>query len=199
MGDAGMASGAPDAPDCSASRARCNWGERRGRAEIRGDLAARHALDRLCTAHYKSLVRLAALLTGDMLLAEQIAADSLIAVMTSSVGTQAAERVLFRLRRQVVTKSRHIVRINRGSHGSRPLSQETQDSASGWETAPVIRLLGSLSTSQREALVLRHYLDLGEDETAALTGSSRHAVRRSLASAMAAFEAAMPEASADSG
>jgi hypothetical protein len=63
----------------------------------------------------------------------------------------------------------------------------------------VIGLLASLSASQREAVVLRHYLDLSNDETAAVMGASLRAVRRSLDAAQLVLVPVVPTGSGPEG
>jgi DNA-directed RNA polymerase specialized sigma24 family protein len=176
MGDSGRASGPP---------------EHRGRGRTSDDTAIRQALESLYHAHYVSLVRLAALLTGDAIIAEEVATDALAALLAWSSGTRLPEPALFRLRRQVVIRSRRAARTRQswrdGEHGSGPAT------APAWRSAPVIGLLASLSASQREAVVLRHYLELTDEETAAVMGASLRAVRRSLESAGPLLSAVVPE------
>ena len=127
------------------------------------------ALDGVYRAHYRALVRLAALLTTDLVMAEEIAADS-VAALISSAARGTPERMLFRLRQQVVLRSRRLAPGNRDDGTPR-----------GRHDSPVMKVLGSLPLCQREAVVLRHYLGLGEREVAAMTGSSQRAGRRRLA------------------
>jgi DNA-directed RNA polymerase specialized sigma24 family protein len=54
-------------------------------------------------------------------------------------------------------------------------------------------LLASLSASQREAVVLRHYLELSDDEAAAVMGASLRAVRRNLGAAQLALAPMVPD------
>ncbi len=177
MGDTGMISGTPGASDFSASGHGSRDGGGRSRARI-ADAAARQALGTLYQAHYCSLVRLAALLTGDAQQAEEIVADSLLALASCRPATKAPERALFHLRQQVVIRSRRAARSRSTSRRGEPRLW-----LPGCEATPPIRALGLLSAYQREAIVLSHYLDLGESEIAAVMGASRRAVRRFLASA----------------
>jgi DNA-directed RNA polymerase specialized sigma24 family protein len=189
MGDTEMVSGAPEPSSRSASPAGSRVGGGRSPSGPAGaDSAARQDLDSLYKAHYCSLVRLAALLTGDAVLAEKVAADALVALVTCTPPRQIPDRALFHLRQQVVVRSRRAARsrsaLRRG---------ESRLPVPGWQTSPVVRVLESLSACQREAVVLRHYLDLGEPETAALMGASQRAVRRFLATAKGALQAIAPE------
>jgi DNA-directed RNA polymerase specialized sigma24 family protein len=181
MGDTGMVSGAPDPSDCSASGQGSRNGGGRSRARI-ADAAVRQALGSLYQAHYCSLVRLAALLTGDAQLAEQVVADSLLALASCPRATKEPERALFHLRQQVVIRSRRAARSRSTSRRGEP-----HHWLPGWEATPSLRALGSLPPCEREAIVLGHYLDLGDSEIAAVMGASRRAVRGFISSAWGAI------------
>jgi DNA-directed RNA polymerase specialized sigma24 family protein len=232
MGYTGSADGASPQPD-GAEPARP--GSRPVRRSFRNRAGAQPGgtalppLESLYQAHYTSLVRLAALLTGDAILAESVAADSMAALLSGSFGSRPAEPHLFWLHRQVVVRSRRAARgrpMGTGAAGSGPSGSGTVESATGeagtvdsgagttgattgartgsggsgsdpapdlaWSSAPVIGLLASLSVSQREAVVLRHYLELSDDETAAVMGASLRAVRRSLGAAQLALAPVVP-------
>jgi len=200
MAEPGVANGAPDAPDSAVPPTRPASGGLRGRAGISADGAARQALDVLYNSHYQSLVRLAALLTGDAQRAEEIATESLIALVTRPLGTLSAERTLFQLYRQVVIRSRWAVRVHRTLHHGQ-LGRHVRDHPrpeSEWQSLPTLRVLAALPASHREAVVLRHYLGLSEEQTAAVMGTSVLMVRRSLASAKQPFQAVIPECSGSS-
>jgi len=193
MGDTGGVSGASGQPDPVASRTRSDREERRGRAGA-AETAVRQALESLYHAHYLSLVRLAALLTGDAIVAEEVAADSLAALLTGPFGPRLSEPALLRLHRQVVLRSRRAARLRRArARAASPGPAGAAVAGSGWRSAPVIGLLASLSVSQREAVVLRHYLELSDEETAAVMGASLRAVRRSLVAARQALAAGLPD------
>jgi DNA-directed RNA polymerase specialized sigma24 family protein len=202
MGGTGMTnSRSPESPDESAAQppgpsSPDAHGGRWSRGARDSNGAARQMLDQRYRAHYRSLVRLGALLTGDMLVAEEVAAVALVASVSEPFGLR-PDRALLRLRRQVVLNTRRAMRPRRASAGGRPVQDASgiEQTFTGWTASPAIRFLGTLSTSQREAVVLRYYLDLSEDETAALMGATVRAVRRCLASAMAAFGAVPPEGS----
>jgi DNA-directed RNA polymerase specialized sigma24 family protein len=152
--------------------------------------AALQPLEGLYHAHYTSLVRLAALLTGDAILAESVAADSMAALLAGPFGVRRPEPPLSWLHRQVVVRSRRAARgSDPGTAGSGTGSPDGSDPAADrpWGSAPVVGLLVSLSASQREAVVLRHYLELSDEETAAVMGASLRAVRRSLQAARLAL------------
>jgi DNA-directed RNA polymerase specialized sigma24 family protein len=191
MGDTGRASGPADHHERADRCDRSAPALRRGRGGTFADTAVRQALESLYHAHYVSMVRLAALLTGDAIVAEEVAADSLAALLAGPFGTRLPEPALFRLRRQVVIRSRRAARTRR--------SWQSGECAGGpaagpvWRSAPVIGLLASLSVSQREAIVLRHYLELSDEETAAVMGASLRAVRRSLETAGQLLTSVIPD------
>lgn len=129
--------------------------------------------------HYRSLVRLAALLVSDLATAEDIVQDAFAAahdmwdaLPDTDTDTDAA---LCYLRRSVVRRSR-----------SAPRAQLTdvplQDSA-------VVSALWALPVRQREVLVLLYFADLPEAEIASATGISRAAVRSHAAQAMSSLHA----------
>jgi DNA-directed RNA polymerase specialized sigma24 family protein len=183
MGDTGMVSGVPDANSCSVPPARSRWRGQAGRVRAGADAAARQALDQYYRVHYRPLVRLAALLTGDVTLAEVIAADSLVALLACPQAARSPEGSLFHLRQQVVIRSRRVARARSMSRRGELVLR-----VPGWESGPVAQVLGPLSAHQREVIVLLHYLDLGENEAAALMGVSERSVRRFLTGAWQALQ-----------
>jgi DNA-directed RNA polymerase specialized sigma24 family protein len=155
----GMVSRAREAPECS-------------------------ALDSACHMRYRSLARFAALLTGDEQLAAQIAADALAAVLSRTPdGSREDSRDQFRLRQQVIARSRRAAR--RSGHGP----------GTDWPALPVVRALQALTMRQREAVVLTYYLDLPEAEAAAVMGASQRVMHALLADAWEALRAVTAEES----
>ena len=158
------------------------------------------AVCELYRAHYRSLVRMATLLVGDLAAAEQIVQDSLVAMHANWRWLKGSEKALAFVRRDVVNRSRSVSR-HRGV-GERdvgpPLPQApgmARDAQAQLACSPVVAALGRLSRRQREVLVLRYYADLSEAETAAATGISPGAVKSHTARAMLAIREALgPEA-----
>jgi DNA-directed RNA polymerase specialized sigma24 family protein len=163
-----------------------NGGAPRGSAEP----AARQALTCAYAAYYTSLLRLAALLTGDVAVAESVTADAFAALYRAPAGARTGDRTLLLLRRQVVARSRHAARRHhRGQHhgGQRDRSAAARE----FERTPVVVALGALLTAEREAAVLTLYLHLTERQAAAITQTSRAVVRRRLAAAMPRLRAGL--------
>ena len=125
--------------------------------------------------HYRSLVRLAALLVSDLATAEDIVQDAFAAAYDIRDALPDTDAALCYLRRSVVRRSR-----------SAPRAQLTdvplQDSA-------VVSALSALPVRQREVLVLLYFADLPEAEIASATGISRAAVRSHAAQAMSSLHA----------
>jgi RNA polymerase sigma factor (sigma-70 family) len=142
-------------------------------------------------AQYRSLVRLAALLVGDAGAAEAAVQDSFVAVRGASRQLRDRDKALSYLRRSVVIRSRSVRR--RVTPGRNESGRAPQASGGGQGPimqpghSAVISALGALPPRQREALVLRFYLDLPEAQAASAMGISPDAVTRHTARAMAAL------------
>jgi DNA-directed RNA polymerase specialized sigma24 family protein len=191
MGGTGGVGRAPEQPDRVASRTRSHRDQRCAHTGAFADSAVCQALENLYYAHYVSLVRLAALLTGDAIMAEDVAVDALTALVAWPSGAGLPGPALPWLHRQVVVRSRRAIRLRLSDPGPE-CGSGLRIASLGWRSAPVIGLLTSLSVSQREAVVLRHYLELSAEETAAAMGASPRAVRRSLEQARQALAVALP-------
>jgi DNA-directed RNA polymerase specialized sigma24 family protein len=196
VGENGVASSGPAPERQSVAQARSKPAGRGRRSPFAIDAATRQALERLYLQHYVSLVRLAALLTGSPVLAEEIAADS-IAAVAPAASRSTPEAELVSLRQQVVLRSRLAPARRRAAapgDSDVPAAQPPDAAQECWQTTQVMQALRSLSTRQREVIVLSYYLDLTGPEIAGVSGSGVRAVPRILASASAAFEAALGEA-----
>ena len=178
---------------------------------------------------YRSLVRLAVLLTGDVAAAEQVVQDAFVAMHGAwrrladrgklahrgkladrrRLADRSGDRdqVVRYLRRSVVVRSRSIrgrpmadlAASGRGLQvpgagqeastqgaGARQASVLAEASMQAARSA-VISALRRLPARQREALVLRFYLDLSAGQAASAMGISQAALARHTARAMAAL------------
>jgi DNA-directed RNA polymerase specialized sigma24 family protein len=145
----------------------------------RTDGDADQAVAALYQMHYRSLVRLAALLVSDLATAEDIVQDSFAAVhgMWHALPDTDTDAALCYLRRSVVRRSRSAPRPQLAGI---PLL----DSA-------VVSALQALPVRQREVLVLQYFADLPETEIASATGISTAAVRSQAARAMSSLQDAL--------
>lgn len=143
---------------------------------------ADEALVALYTAHYRPLVRLAALLLHDVGAAEEVVQDAFVAMHGSWRRLRDPDKALPYLRQAVVNRSRSRLRHLRVEE--RHLPRPTPDAASAeygalveLERAEVMHALAALPARQREALVLRYYADLSEAQIAEAMGISAGAVK----------------------
>jgi DNA-directed RNA polymerase specialized sigma24 family protein len=136
-----------------------------------GEPDADRAVTAMYGTHYRSLARLAALLVGDVRTAEFIVQDSFVVMHGAWPRLRDDVSALSYLRRSVLRRSRSIL-----PHPAVP-----------GESA-VITAVRALPSRQREALMLRLYLNLRDDEIAAAMGISPAAVRHHAARGMAAVQ-----------
>jgi DNA-directed RNA polymerase specialized sigma24 family protein len=135
----------------------------------------------LCEKYYRSLMQLAALLTGDASVAEAVVADALGAIPPAAAGWSADDCSRY-LHRMVLVRSR------RASRYRRLALRQGQQAASDFGRLPVVLALLGLPQSAREAVVLTHYLDLPAAQAAAIAGVSEALLTASLATAMLALD-----------
>jgi RNA polymerase sigma-70 factor (sigma-E family) len=133
-------------------------------------------------AHYAMLVRIAALLVGDVATAEAVVQDSFIAMHRAWWRLRDTSRALPYLRRSVINRSRSVLRhrVVADRHLPRlaPQLPSAEGSAlAGLERSSVPAALSALPLRQREVVVLRYYADLSEAQIAAAMGISRGAVK----------------------
>jgi RNA polymerase sigma-70 factor (sigma-E family) len=168
-------------------------------SEVWADLDADRAVTKLYRLHYRSLVRLAAILVGDVATAEELVQDSFLAMYTSWRRLRDRNRALPYLRRSVVNRSRSVLR-HRAVVNKIPPKLEPHMPAAEQEV--IIRLdqhalvsaLQALPIRQREVLVLRYYADLPESQIASALGISRGAVRSHVSRAKSSLRAELRSA-----
>jgi RNA polymerase sigma-70 factor (sigma-E family) len=150
----------------------------------------------LYAAHYRSLVRLAAQLVGDVGTAEEVVQDSFVAMHGSWRRLRDADKALAYLRRCVVNRSRSVLRhrvvVDRNAPKSAAEMPSAEQSALALlECSVVAAALRTLSPRQREALVLRYYADLSEAQIASMMGISKGSVKSHTARAMSALRSVL--------
>ena len=131
-------------------------------------------------SQYRSLVRLAVLLGGNVRAAEEITQLSFVALHAAWPRLRDQEAAVAFLRRAVVTRSRQ-----RGQPRP-PAAKETVKTAAAPDPR-IMAALRELPSRQREAVVLRLFLDLPDGQAAAAMGVSAGAVREHADRAMAAL------------
>jgi RNA polymerase sigma-70 factor (sigma-E family) len=155
---------------------------------------ADEAVTRLFRAHYRTLVRLAALLTGDPGRAEELAQDAYVELHVRWRQLRDTDKALAYLRQSVVNRSRSTLRHRQVSQRyaqSQPPPPAVPSAEHGalelLEHAGMLEALRALPRRQREALILRYYLDLSEAEIAEAMGVSRGAVKSHSARGLSAL------------
>ncbi|GAA4856008.1 SigE family RNA polymerase sigma factor [Kitasatospora terrestris] len=133
-------------------------------------------------AHYRSLLRLAALLLDDLSSCEDVVQEAFIRVHAARRRVRDPEKTLAYLRQTVVNLSRSTLR--RRILGLRLLPKPMPDMASAEEGAydalerdQLRTALRGLQRRQREVLVLRYYADLTEAQVAEVLGISIGSVK----------------------
>ena len=135
-------------------------------------------------AHYEALVRLAALLIGDIAVAERVVQEAFVALYHTR-WRQDSDRALSYLRRAVIRRSRSVgQRATPRGDASQPVlcraigGQHVTAASQGYSA--MISALYRLPARQREAVLLRYYSELPEEQIANIMGLSRRAVARLL-------------------
>jgi RNA polymerase sigma-70 factor (sigma-E family) len=157
---------------------------------------AEQAVTAIYSTHYRSLVRLAVLLVRDMATAEEVVQDSFVAMHSAWRRLRDNDKALSYLRQSVVNRSRSVLRhrvvVDRNAPKPSPdMPSAEQGALTLLERSAVVTALRALPPRQREALVLRYYVDLSEAQIAAAMGISRGAVKSHTARAIAALRAVL--------
>jgi RNA polymerase sigma-70 factor (sigma-E family) len=150
------------------------------------------AITAMYDTEYRSLVRMSAVLLGDVGSAEEIVQDSFIAVHAAWRGLRDIDKGTHYLRRTVMNRSRSLLRHRAVVEKHAPVSEPDMPSAeqaaiTRLERTAVIAALRTLPPRQREALALRFLLDLSEEEVAGAMQISQGAVKSHTARGKAAM------------
>ncbi|HTS98231.1 MAG TPA: SigE family RNA polymerase sigma factor [Streptosporangiaceae bacterium] len=162
------------------------------RLQAQADLA----ITAMYRAEYRPLVRMSAMLLGDTGAAEDVVQESFIAMHAAWRRLRDTDRAVHYLRRSVMNRSRSVLRhrvvIGRHLPAAEPDMPSAEQSAiTRIERAAVIAALRTLPARQREALVLRFYLGLSEEEVAAAMQISTGAVKSHTARGKAALRSVL--------
>ncbi|MGO8956598.1 MAG: SigE family RNA polymerase sigma factor [Streptosporangiaceae bacterium] len=172
-----------------------------GSAGIKDELAAGwadpdpdRALTALFNERYSSLVRLAALLVGDIASAEQIVQDSFVALYHAWRRPD-SDKALFYLRQAVLARSRSTIRHRTLARRNTAKCDPNADrhAMTSREYQAITSALRMLPVRQREVIVLRYYADLSEAQIAAVMGISRGAVKSHTARATASLRVVLED------
>jgi RNA polymerase sigma-70 factor (sigma-E family) len=155
---------------------------------------ADNAVTTLYHRHYRSLVRLAALLVQDIDAAEALVQDSFVAMHSAWRRLADTDRALAYLHQAVVTRSRSARRhrvaagkilpaLTPGIPGASPAG------LTELERSALVLALQTLAPRQREALVLTYYARLPEAQIASAMRISKGAVKSHTTQAMSSLRA----------
>ncbi len=165
---------------------------------VRTEWSADLAVIELYSMHYRSLVRLAAMLVKDTQTAEEVVQDAFVSMHDGWHRLKDTEKALAYMRQAVVNKSRSVLRhrmvVDKNLQNAPPDMPSAEHGAFVLlERDAVVAALRGLPERQREAIVLRYYAELSEAEIAATMKISRGAVKSHTARGMAALRAALEE------
>ncbi|MGN6791457.1 MAG: sigma-70 family RNA polymerase sigma factor [Streptosporangiaceae bacterium] len=133
--------------------------------------------------HYRSLVKLAAVLVTDVATAEEIVQDSFVAMHAACSRPAGNADALAYLHHAVVRRCDAAAR-----HGDAAESLSPPIAA---DARGVISVLRALPPRQREVLLLRFHAELSEAQVASAMGTSKSAVRSHTARAISALHAGL--------
>ncbi len=157
----------------------------------RGD--ARRTVTSLYEAHAVGLIRLGVVMLGDRAAAEDVVQEAFCGLYRRWKHLSSPGHAVPYLRSSVMNGCRSALRRRNRSAGRRPGAElETAESAESWavlgeEHRDVLAALLRLPDRQREALVLRYYLELAEAEIAEAMGISAGTVKSTTSRALAAL------------
>jgi RNA polymerase sigma-70 factor (sigma-E family) len=155
---------------------------------------AASAVTALYHRHYRSLVRLAALLVQDADAAEALVQDSFVAMHAAWRRLADTDRALAYLHQTIVTRSRSALRRRVTAGQILPvLAPSTSGAGPAALTEPESSVLASalrtLAPRQREVLVLMYYAGLPEAQIASAMRISHGAVKSHTTQAMSSLRA----------
>ena len=161
----------------------------------------------LYAEHALGLVRLAVVMTGDRACAEDIVQEAFFGLYRRWDQLRDTSAPLAYVRVSVLNGCRTALRRRARAGLLSPLGQASEAAAGqpaesaearallSEEQRAVAAALRALPRRQREALVLRYYLDLSEEEIAQAMGVTRGTVKSATHRALAAIGAALKEGS----
>ena len=146
----------------------------------------------LYQAHALALVKLAVLMTGDQPTAEDVVQDAFLGLYRRWDSLAEGSHPLAYVRASVVNGCRSALRRRSRRGLIAAFSQPPAESAEARalvseEHRAVVAAIRRLPGRQREALLLRYYLDMSENDVAQAMGVSRGTVKSATSRALAAI------------
>jgi RNA polymerase sigma-70 factor (sigma-E family) len=154
-------------------------------------LAPDQAVTALYQAHALGLIRLAVVMLGDRPAAEDVVQEAFCGLYRRWHALADTGKALSYVRSSVINGCRSVlrrrVRASAGLAGDQPVESAEAAALVSEEHRQVLTAIRRLPDRQREVLVLRFYLDLGEAEIAASMQVSRGTVKSTTSRALAAL------------
>jgi RNA polymerase sigma-70 factor (sigma-E family) len=165
-----------------------------GTADVADDLSLSY--EQLFHAHFRAMVRLAAMLGADD--PEDVAQEAFVRLHGRTRALRDPHAAVGYLRTTVVnltrSRLRHLSVVRRHAEESPPdLASAEHDAVRREAGRELVAALGRLSARHREALVLRYWLDLSEAEMADAMGVSRGTVKSHVSRGLDALAALMED------
>jgi RNA polymerase sigma-70 factor (sigma-E family) len=159
---------------------------------------ARQHVTALYQAHAVALVKLAVLMTGDQSIAEDVVQDAFLGLYRRWQALHSVDKALGYLRSSVLNgcRSVHRVRFRRQAVAlDLPGAADSAEAEAllGEAHRAVLAALRRLPSRQREAVVLRYYLDMTEQQAAEAMGVSRGTVKSATSRGLAALALMLKE------
>jgi RNA polymerase sigma-70 factor (sigma-E family) len=146
---------------------------------------ARSALCELYDVRYQSLVRLAVVVVHDVETAEEVVQDAFLGLYDAWSRLHETDKARAYLRQSVLNRSMSVLRHRavEDKYAAALASEESTEQAIIIlvERSALVAALRRLPTRQREAVVLRFYVDLSEADVAKTMGISRGTVKSHVA------------------
>jgi RNA polymerase sigma-70 factor (sigma-E family) len=161
-------------------------------------LEARQRVSVLYQAHALALKKLAFLMTGDQPTAEDVVQDAFLGLFRRWPSLQDTENALGYLRSSVLNSCRSVHRVRFRRQGvaldAPAYTASAEDIAIlGEANRDVLIAIRRLPARQREAVVLRYYLDMTEDQAARAMGVSKGTVKSATSRGLAALARMLEE------
>ena len=161
-------------------------------------LEARQHVSALYRMHALALVKLAVLMTGDQPTAEDVVQDAFLGLYRRWQTLQDVDKAVGYLRSSVLNGCRSVHRVRFRRQGITLDPPEPADSAEaeallGEAHREVLAALRRLPPRQREAVVLRYYLDMTEEQAAQAMGVSKGTVKSATSRGIAALARLLKE------
>ena len=148
--------------------------------------------------HHVGLVRLALIMVGDQATAEDVVQDAFARTHAGRARLRDADKALAYVRSAVLNGCRSVLRrrataFRRAVPYEPPVWSAESAALLGEERREVLLALRELPRRQREALTLRYYFDLADQEIADTMGISASTARSTIARGIAALGRALGE------